>query len=61
MGYYIGLDGGSTYLKAALVGEGRVMDTMVHGTGIDDPISIFASAKNASGCRSKERHYGGNQ
>ena len=36
MGYYIGLDGGSTYLKAALVGEGRVMDTMVHGTGIDN-------------------------
>ena len=36
MGYYIGLDGGSTYLKAALVGEGQVMDTMVHGTGIDN-------------------------
>ena len=36
MGYYIGLDGGSTYLKAALVGKGQVMDTMVHGTGIDN-------------------------
>ena len=39
MGYYIGLDGGSTYLKAALVGEGRVMDTMVHGTGIDNDVT----------------------
>ena len=27
--YYIGLDGGSTYLKAALIGNGRVIDTMV--------------------------------
>ena len=26
--YYIGLDGGSTYLKAALIGNGRVIDTM---------------------------------
>ena len=34
--YYIGLDGGSTYLKAALIGEGRVIDTMVHNTGIDN-------------------------
>ena len=36
MSYYIGLDGGSTYLKAALVGNGRVIDTMVHSTGIDN-------------------------
>ena len=34
--YYIGLDGGSTYLKAALIGNGRVMDTMVRSTGIDN-------------------------
>ena len=36
MSYFIGLDGGSTYLKAALVGNGRVIDTMVHSTGIDN-------------------------
>ena len=36
MGYYIGLDGGSTYLKAALIGDGAVMDTMVKSTGIDN-------------------------
>ena len=34
--YYIGLDGGSTYLKAALIGNGRVIDTMVRNTGIDN-------------------------
>lgn len=34
--YYIGLDGGSTYLKAAMITEGTVVDTMVHGTGIDN-------------------------
>ena len=34
--YYIGLDGGSTYLKAALIGGGRVIDTMVRSTGIDN-------------------------
>ncbi len=34
--YYIGLDGGSTYLKAALVGGGRVVDTLVRSTGIDN-------------------------
>ncbi len=34
--YYIGLDGGSTYLKAALIGGGRVIDTMVRNTGIDN-------------------------
>lgn len=36
MGYYIGLDGGSTYLKAALIGDGRVLDTMVRSTGINN-------------------------
>ena len=36
MGYYIGLDGGSTYLKAALIGNGRVIDTMVRSTGINN-------------------------
>ncbi|MBQ5417804.1 MAG: benzoyl-CoA reductase, partial [Oscillospiraceae bacterium] len=34
--YYIGLDGGSTYLKAALIGNGKVIDTMVRNTGIDN-------------------------
>ncbi len=34
--YYIGLDGGSTYLKAALIGRGQVIDTMVRNTGIDN-------------------------
>ena len=36
MNYYIGLDGGSTYLKAALIGDGNVLGTMVHSTGIDN-------------------------
>ncbi|SDA19729.1 CoA-substrate-specific enzyme activase, putative [Ruminococcus sp. YE71] len=34
--YNIGLDGGSTYLKAALIGKGRVIDTEVRNTGIDN-------------------------
>ena len=38
--YYIGLDGGSTYLKAAIISKDentvRVEDTMVRGTGIDN-------------------------
>lgn len=34
--YYIGLDGGSTYLKAALIGNNQVIDTMVRNTGIDN-------------------------
>lgn len=35
--YYIGLDGGSTYLKAAMIdGQGNVIDTMVRNTGIDN-------------------------
>jgi predicted CoA-substrate-specific enzyme activase len=34
--YYIGLDGGSTYLKAALIGGDRVIDTMIKNTGIDN-------------------------
>ena len=36
MSYYIGLDAGSTYLKAALIGNGQVLDTMVRSTGIDN-------------------------
>ena len=37
MGYYAGLDGGSTYLKAAIIdGTGRVLDTQVVSTGIDN-------------------------
>ena len=34
--YYIGLDGGSTYLKAAMIRDRRVVDTLVRGTGIDN-------------------------
>ena len=34
--YFAGLDGGSTYLKAALLKGRRVVDTMVCSTGIDN-------------------------
>ena len=34
--YYLGLDGGSTYLKAALLRKGAVTSTMVCSTGIDN-------------------------
>ena len=34
--YYIGLDGGSTYLKAAMLSDGAVVDTLVRNTGIDN-------------------------
>lgn len=34
--YYIGLDGGSTYLKAAMIKDSRVIDTLVRNTGIDN-------------------------
>ena len=37
--YYAGLDGGSTYLKAALLRDGEVAETMVAGTGIDNNAS----------------------
>ena len=36
MSYYLGLDGGSTYLKAALLENRQVLDTMVRSTGIDN-------------------------
>ena len=36
MSYYIGLDGGSTYLKGALLKERQVVETMVCSTGIDN-------------------------
>ena len=36
MKYYVGFDGGSTYLKAALFDGSRVIDTLVYGTGIDN-------------------------
>ena len=36
MKYYVGFDGGSTYLKAALFDGSRVIDIMVSGTGIDN-------------------------
>ena len=34
--YYIGLDGDSTYLKAAMIKDKRVIDTLVRNTGIDN-------------------------
>jgi predicted CoA-substrate-specific enzyme activase len=34
--YYAGLDGGSTYTKAALIGDNQVVDAMVTNTGIDN-------------------------
>lgn len=34
--YFAGLDGGSTYLKAALLKDGRVVGAMVRSTGIDN-------------------------
>lgn len=34
--YYIGLDGGSTYLKVALLNNKKVVNTMVCPTGIDN-------------------------
>ena len=34
--YYIGLDGGSTYLKAAMIHDRKVVDTLVHSTGINN-------------------------
>lgn len=34
-GYYLGLDAGSTYLKAALIRDGHVVDVQVLPTGID--------------------------
>ena len=36
MSYYIGLDGGSTYLKGALLKDRQVVGTMVCSTGIDN-------------------------
>jgi len=34
--YYLGLDGGSTYLKAALMKDGKVMHIVVYPSGIDN-------------------------
>lgn len=34
--YYLGLDGGSTYLKAAFLKDGKVINTVVLPTGIDN-------------------------
>jgi predicted CoA-substrate-specific enzyme activase len=35
MDYYAGIDGGSTYLKAVLINDDGIVDTMVVTTGID--------------------------
>lgn len=37
--YFLGLDGGSTYLKAALIKDHQVIDTFVCPTGIDNNAS----------------------
>jgi predicted CoA-substrate-specific enzyme activase len=37
MDYYMGIDGGSTYVKAALIQKDRIVDTMIAPTGIDNP------------------------
>lgn len=34
--YYLGLDGGSTYLKAAFLKDGKIINTVVLPTGIDN-------------------------
>ena len=34
--YYLGLNGGSTYLKAALMKDKKVVGTVVYPTGIDN-------------------------
>jgi predicted CoA-substrate-specific enzyme activase len=37
MNYYAGIDGGSTYIKVALIDQnGAIMDTVVNSTGIDN-------------------------
>ena len=37
MDYYMGIDGGSTYVKAALIQKDKIVDTMIAPTGIDNP------------------------
>ncbi len=44
--YSIGLDGGSTYIKAALLENRRVLDTMVCSTGIDNNAAAKKLAEN---------------
>ena len=34
--YYAGIDGGSTYVKAALIDDDGVVGTMITNTGIDN-------------------------
>ena len=43
--YYIGLDGGSTYLKAALIQKDKVIDTLVHSTGIENSQTALSLAR----------------
>ena len=40
--YYAGLDGGSTYTKAALICQNQVVDAMVTNTGIDNNAAASA-------------------
>ena len=52
--YYLGLDGGSTYLKAALMKDGKVINTVVLPTGIDNN----STAKKIVAALSKKYGYG---
>ena len=51
MNYFAGLDGGSTYLKAALISERGIVGTKVISTGIDNSGNaerlIFSLAQEA--------------
>ncbi|MBR3224577.1 MAG: hypothetical protein IKF78_04570 [Atopobiaceae bacterium] len=54
--YYIGLDGGSTYLKAAMIDErGNVVDTMVRNTGINNSGTATALVDSLCGRRGIDR------
>ena len=37
MDYYMGIDGGSTYVKAAIIQKDKVIATKIAPTGIDNP------------------------
>lgn len=47
--YYLGLDGGSTYLKAALLKDNRVVSTVVRSTGIDNNGTASAIVESLCG------------
>ena len=58
--YYAGLDGGSTYTKAALIGDNQVVDAMVTNTGIDNNAaasSLIEKMCQRRGISRSEVHY----